>query len=128
MISNKDFMVSSDKFQYKSDEYDLAKIKNARVVQNNLIKHALRVTSYGLLFSSIVWVICPEGFGYILAPIAMILGVLFAVLTSRKYELQVEFQHIDETGLQWVTVAKASKLSEMDVFAKQVSEIRGNIT
>ncbi|GAL30601.1 hypothetical protein JCM19239_1295 [Vibrio variabilis] len=110
MISRNDFEIGSTTFRYKGDEFPLAKIKNARVKLNTLKDHTLKLFLIGAIFSSIVWVICPEGFGMIMAPIAFVIGVAFSMFTINKYELQVEFEHIDETGLQWVSVVGSSKV------------------
>jgi hypothetical protein len=123
MISIQDFILSRNTFQFKSDKYDLSKIKSAKITANSLKSHILRIVCYGLLFSSIVWIVCPPGMGQILAPVALIVGLLFALVTSRRYELKVEFQHSDETGLQWITVAKTNKLSEKAILDSQVRDL-----
>jgi hypothetical protein len=76
----------------------------------------------------VVWTICPEYFGLFTAPIALIIGVLLALSTVRKYELQVEFQYADDTGLQWVSMAKTNKPNIKIIFEQQVIQILKKIT
>ncbi|MGR5094455.1 hypothetical protein ACPV5O_05730 [Vibrio maritimus] len=128
MISRNDFEIGSTTFRYKRDEFPLSKIKNARVKLNTLKDHALKLFLIGAIFSSIVWVICPEGFGMIMAPIAFVIGVAFSVFTINKYELQVEFEHIDETGLQWVSVVGSSKVESKKLFENQAFAVRQAIS
>ena len=123
MISSQDFVLNSKTISFKSDQYDLSKIKHAKVTINSLKSHILRIICYGLLFFFVVWVVSPDGFGGVLAPIALIVGVLYAVITNRRYELQVEFQHSDETGLQWISVAKTNKPSEKAILDDQVRKL-----
>ncbi len=128
MISMDDFEIGNTAFRYKRDEFPLSKIKNARVKLNTVKDHALKLFLMGAIVSSVVWVICPEGFGIVIAPIAFILGVVFTIFTIKKYELQVEFEHIDETGLQWVSVAGSSKPESKTIFEKQVNAVKRAIT
>lgn len=123
-----DFEVSNSTFRYKRDEYPLSKIRGARVKSNSLFDHALKLLLMGAIVSSIVWVICPEGFGMIMAPISFGLGVVGTAFTVSKYELQVEFQHIDETGVQWVSVAGSSKPESKAIYEEQVNAVRRAIT
>ncbi|WEM44178.1 hypothetical protein PTW35_23100 (plasmid) [Photobacterium sp. DA100] len=128
MIVADDFHINNAKVVFKRDEYPLSKIRGARVKTNSLKDHVLRVVIIGLIVSSVVWMICPDSLGLLTAPVALIVGILSAMATVRKYELQIEFQHIDETGLQWVSIAKTNKLSVKELFEKQASEILRNIT
>ncbi|GAB3535476.1 DUF6232 family protein [Photobacterium alginatilyticum] len=128
MINTQDFKITDNNFRFQKDDYKLSRIRDVRVKQNAIKDHLFRLMALGLVFSGIVWVICPEGFGYIMAPIAFIIGLITALISSRKYELQIEFQHIDETGIQWISVAKANKLSEMTIFKEQAQHLKQIIT
>ncbi|MDE1254937.1 hypothetical protein L9W76_17555 [Vibrio aestuarianus] len=44
--------------------------------------------------------------------------VLLLSLFRSKYQLQVEFEHQDEVGLQWVTVASGKAEQELTAFKK----------
>ena len=100
MIIADDFHINENKVAFKKDEYPLSKIKGVRVKINSLKDHAMRIATISLIVSSVVWTICPEYFGLFTAPIALTIGVLLALSTVRKYELQIEFQYSDDTGLQ----------------------------
>ncbi|MCQ1060102.1 hypothetical protein ACQKPX_04185 [Photobacterium sp. DNB23_23_1] len=124
MISTDDFEISNTTFRYRRDEFPLSKIKNARLKSNTMKDHSLKLFLMGAIVSSIVWVIFPEGFGRFMAPIAFVLGVIMTIFTIKKYELQVEFEHNDETGVQWVSVAGSSKAESKTIFEKQVDAVK----
>ncbi|KJR39761.1 hypothetical protein BOO91_21335 [Vibrio navarrensis] len=128
MINEEDFNVSNTTFTFKKDEYPLSKIKGARVKTNTFQDHALRIVCIGLVVGSVVWMICPESFGLFTAPFALTMGMISALFSVRKYELQVEFQHVDETGLQWVSVAKTNNQMVKTLFEKQASRLLGQVT
>ncbi|WP_038882265.1 DUF6232 family protein [Vibrio jasicida] len=128
MIIEDNFKVSNTTFKFKKDEYPLSKIKGVRVKTNAFQDHALRIVCIGLVVASVVWMICPESLGLITAPLALTVGVFSALFSVRKYELQVEFQHIDETGLQWVSVAKTNSKAVKNLFEKQVSKLLELVT
>ncbi|WP_330961821.1 hypothetical protein [Photobacterium sp. 53610] len=128
MNSAQDFSIYDQSFRYKQDEYSLTRIRNARVKINTLKDHLLRIISIGLIVSSVVWVIFPDGFSYLIAPIGILFGAMGALVSGKKYELQIEFEHTDETGLQWISVAKGNKLAEKKVFLDQVHSIKQKVT
>ena len=128
MITADDFHINDNNVIFKENEYPLARIKGVRVKTNSLKDHAIRIVAFSLMVSSVVWIICPEYFGLITAPISFIVGVLLALSTARKYELQVEFQHADDTGLQWVSMAKTNKPDIKMIFEQQVMQILKKIT
>ena len=128
MITADDFRINENKVVFKKDEYPLSKIKDVRVKINSLKDHAMRIATISLIVSSVVWTICPEYFGLFTAPIALIIGVLLALSTVRKYELQIEFQYADDTGLQWVSMAKTNKPNIKIIFEQQVIQILQKIT
>ncbi|MEH0667471.1 hypothetical protein H4F18_09770 [Vibrio scophthalmi] len=123
MIKASDFQISQLTFDFKKDQYPLSKIKNARVKANAIKDHLIRILTIGLIVSSVVWMICPQSLGVITGPISIIIGVLSGVASTRKYELQIEFQHADETGLQWISVAKTNNKHIESVFEQQVGRI-----
>ena len=128
MIIADDFHINENKVFFKKDEYPLSKIKGVRVKINSLKDHAMRIATISLIVSSVVWTICPEYFGLFTAPIALIIGVLLALSTVRRYELQIEFQYSDDTGLQWVSMAKTNKPNIKIIFEQQVIQILKKIT
>ncbi len=64
----------------------------------------------------------------IIAPIAFVIGVACSIFTIKKYELQVEFEHIDETGVQWVSVVGSSKAESKAIFEEQANAVKQAIT
>ena len=46
--------------------------------------------------------------------------IFFGLTRCAKYALQIEFRHIDETGAQWVNVAKSYSTSDNKLFIQQV--------
>jgi len=128
VITANDFHINETKIAFKKDEYQLSKIKDARIKTNTLKDHAARVVTISLIVASVVWTICPEYIGIYTAPVALIIGMLLALATTRKYELQIESQHNDDTGLQWISIAKANKQSVKSIFEQQVINIQKSIT
>ncbi|EOE2083542.1 hypothetical protein ACKBF6_003310 [Vibrio cholerae] len=128
MISANDFRLNEQTLSFKRDDYPLSKIKDARVKTNTFKDHALRIVSIGLIVGSVVWMICPESMGLFTAPVAIAFGIMSALFSTRKYELKVEFQHTDETGIQWISVAKSNSPNVKNLFETQAKIIRKNIT
>ncbi|WP_028021448.1 hypothetical protein [Enterovibrio calviensis] len=124
MIKEDDFKIDGETLYFKQDLYPLSKIQNARVKTNTLKDHLTRMIAIGFLVTSVVWAVCPASFGLLTAPIALIAGTLAALSSARKYELQVEFKHKDETGLQWIVIAKANRTSVKNIFDKQAINIQ----
>jgi ABC-type transport system involved in cytochrome bd biosynthesis fused ATPase/permease subunit len=127
MVSAQDFQITQSHFAFRQDQYQLNKIKRVRVKANTLKDHALRMLCIGLVVSSVVWMVCPESFGMLTAPVAFTAGIITALGSTRKYELQIEFQHIDETGLQWVSVAKSNNQQVKSVFEEQVMKVHASL-
>lgn len=124
MLTAADFSFTPTALRVKKDQYPLAKINDARLKTNRLGDHVLRVTLIALLVSSVVWTICPDSFGLVTVPFALLVGALFGLASVRKYELQIEFRHSDETGLQWLSIAKTSNATVKTLFEQQISLIR----
>lgn len=127
MITLDDFKVINNQFVFKGNEYSLTRIKNARSCKNTLVSHALRVMLIGLIVSSLVWMVCPSGFGQFFGPVAFIVGAIIAAFSSRRYELQIEFEHTDETRLQWITVAKTNNDQEVRILDQQVKLLNARV-
>ncbi|MEI8593274.1 hypothetical protein [Photobacterium sp. Hal280] len=127
MANAQDFSICHQYFTYRNDKYRLSRIKNARVKVHTLTDHLLRVLTLGLIASSVIWFIDPEGMALFLAPVGFIAGALGALATARKYELQIEFEHADETGLQWISVVKGNQQTNRAVFSEQVHKLQQKI-
>ncbi|MEZ8694319.1 hypothetical protein AB6D15_18725, partial [Vibrio splendidus] len=48
----------------------------------------------------------------------------FGLLHCSKYALQIEFRHIDDTGVQWVNVAKSTSESDNGLFEQQAAALK----
>ncbi|MBD8511629.1 hypothetical protein KCG43_18785 [Photobacterium sp. WH24] len=127
MASAQDFSISRQYFIYKADEYTLSRIKNARVKVNTLKDHLFRVIIIGMIVSSVIGLMEPAGIAWIFMPFGFITGALSALATARKYELQIEFEHTDETGLQWISVVKGHKQTDMAIFSEQADQLKQQI-
>ncbi|MGY2574768.1 hypothetical protein [Vibrio sp. C8] len=123
MITQSSFQISGTALRFKNDEYPLARIKRSRVKTNTLKDHVIRLIVFGLIFSSVVWFVTPNYFGIYAGPVSVTIGMIVAFATVRKYELQVEFEHSDETGLQWISVAKSNSLCVKTIFEAQAENI-----
>lgn len=128
MISAQDFQIKQSQFSFKQDHYLLEKIKGIRVKTNTFKDHALRILCIGTIASSVVWMVCPESLGAFTAPFAFVVGIIAALNSTKKYELQIEFQHVDGTGLQWVSVAKSNSQKVKDVFKEQVIKVTSQLS
>ncbi|NOH99393.1 hypothetical protein [Vibrio sp. 99-70-13A1] len=56
-----------------------------------------------------------------------IVGLIFGLLRCSKYALQIEFRHIDETGVQWVNVAKSYSESDNVLFEQQAAALKATL-
>ncbi len=124
MITESSFQISGTTLRFNNDEYPLAQIKGSRVKSNTIKDHALRLVVLGLIVSSVVWFVTPNYFGIYAGPISILIGGILAFATIRKYELQVEFEHTDETGLQWISIAKTNNKKVKALFESQVEQLR----
>jgi hypothetical protein len=124
MITARSFNINSTTLKFNNDEYPLVQIKRSRVKTNTLKDHAIRLIIFGLIASSVVWIVTPNYFGIYAGPFSIFAGMFLALLSVRKYELQVEFEHSDETGLQWISIAKTNKKSVKLIFDTQVEKIQ----
>lgn len=50
-------------------------------------------------------------------------GALLALLTSIKYVLRIEYNHQDDTGVQWLTIAKSGKKTDKMLFDECVKKL-----
>lgn len=126
MITARSFNINSITLKFNNDEYPLAQIKCSRVKTNTLKDHAVRLIIFGLIASSVVWIVTPNYFGIYAGPFSIFAGMVLALLSVRKYELQVEFEHSDETGLQWISIAKTNNKQVKEIFESQVALLQNN--
>jgi len=129
MYKESDIRVENRQLCFKKDAYPLAKINNIRVKKLTMLDNLGQIAFWVFLFSGAVWVTLPEfkqelSWLPILAVCLTAVGLLFALFRCARYALQVEFRHIDETGLQWVNVAKSYSHQDGKLFEQQVASVK----
>ncbi|KXF80554.1 hypothetical protein [Enterovibrio coralii] len=127
-----DFNTDSKVFQFKHDEYALSKIRNARVKKLKLMDNLIYIVFCLLLWSGGIWLAIVqfdvrEGWVISLALALTAIGG-FSIFKTAKYALQLEVEHSDETGLQWVTVVKTSNVGDLAILDKQVLAVKSAIS
>ncbi|CAH8238806.1 hypothetical protein [Vibrio aestuarianus] len=120
-----DFSIANGRLSIKEDSYELSKIKSVKVVKNKLSSYLVKASVISAIASSILWLFepfaTPWGFDINAGVVALVITfpvVLLLSLFRSKYQLQVEFEHQDEVGLQWVTVASGKAEQELTAFKK----------
>ncbi|ELA6782411.1 hypothetical protein RB979_004739 [Vibrio alginolyticus] len=129
MYKNTDFNLDSKEFRFKKDSYPLSKINNVRVKKLSFLDNLGQVLFWVCFFSGAVWLVIPRleevpQWLLVLVLSLTVLGLVFALFRCSKYALQVEFRHIDETGVQWVNVAKSYSKSDCELFEQQVLALK----
>ncbi|MEF1173545.1 hypothetical protein [Vibrio sinaloensis] len=129
MYKSCDFSIDEGQFRFRKDAYPLKRINDIRVKRLTLMDNLAQIVFWVALFSGGLWLAVPD---IMLAPLWLqattgvltLFGFLFAVLRCSRYALQVEFKHVDETGLQWVNVAKSYAHQDEVLFDAQVSAVK----
>lgn len=108
------------------DEYRINRINKIWAVQLSKYDQIKRLLLLALSFSSVggVFAYWAKDVAIYLVLILFCVGLLWALLTFRRYELRVEFKATDETGVQTVTLMHALKVNKFESFksiAKQLS-------
>ena len=127
-----DFRLSSGEFSFKKDSYPIPKIKNARVKELSLIDNLGQVIFWVFVYAGAVWLAIPN---FESAPLWLkvlvisltVVGFAFALFRCSRYALQIEFCHIDETGVQWINVAKSYSKSDSELFEQQAAVLKGKL-
>ncbi|EGR0050132.1 hypothetical protein QX220_21575 [Vibrio vulnificus] len=125
MYDISDFLIANGRLSIREDSYELSKIKSVKVVENKLSSHLVKASVTSAIASSILWLFepfaTPWGFNINAGVVALVITfpvVLFLSIFRSKYQLQIEFEHQDEVGLQWVTVASGRAEQELTAFKK----------
>ena len=121
---------SENKLQVNSDTYKLNKVMGVRVKVLSWKDHLLKMIILGVLSSSILFIFIPSenceyglAFSSYLPLVGFLVGVIFGLITSTKYEFQLKFNYSDETGIQWFTAAKSRKQSDYALFKEYEIEL-----
>lgn len=117
------------KLKINADSYDLSRIADVQVKRLTWRDKLINMLLLGLITSSILFYFIPpeaqgKGMTLFLPAVAFLSGVVMALITSAKYVLRLEFEHTDETGVQWITVAKGRTAQEYEVFKLKEAELK----
>ncbi|MGY3856253.1 hypothetical protein [Aeromonas intestinalis] len=122
---------SDNRLQINNDGYDLNKIKGVEVRTLSWKDHLRKMVLLGLVTSSVLFYFIPTEeqaksalLVLFLPLVAFVAGALMALLSCAKYEFRIEFAHSDETGVQWITVARSRHDADYDLFKAQAMELK----
>ncbi|MGL5812266.1 MAG: hypothetical protein ACRCYW_02895 [Aeromonas sp.] len=125
---------SDRRLQINDDTYDLNKITDVQVKVLGWRDHLLRMVLLGLVTSSALFYFMPSEeqassllIVLFLPMVAFLAGALMGLLSCAKYEFRIEFAHADETGVQWITVARSRHAVDYGLFKTQAMELKGII-
>ncbi|HFQ4907436.1 TPA: hypothetical protein ACGU4V_004640 [Vibrio vulnificus] len=134
MYDISDFSIASGRLSIREDSYELSQIKSVKVVENKLRSHLVKASIVSAIASSILWLFepfaTPWGFDINAGVIALVITfpvVLLLSIFRSKYQLQIEFEHQDEVGLQWVTVASGRAEQELTAFKKVEQDLSQSV-
>ena len=128
MFKENDFNIDNGYFYVKKDKYPLSKINNARRHKLTLANNLGHIIFWLFIFSGPTWLAVnivgsiPTLF-IILALILSVLGFIFSLFRCAKFALQIQFSHGNETGMQWINVAKSYSDKYNTLFDKQVKKL-----
>ncbi|MGY3941558.1 hypothetical protein [Aeromonas tecta] len=121
---------SDNRLQINNDDYDLNKIKGVEVRALTWKDHLRKMMLLGLVTSSVLFYFIPTEeqaksalLVFFLPMVGFLAGALMALISSAKYEFRVEFAHTDETGVQWITVAKSRHAADYSMFKERAAEL-----
>ncbi|EGQ7969269.1 hypothetical protein HRO20_001818 [Vibrio cholerae] len=117
-----DFQVTASELKVKKESYHLSKIKSIELKRLGFKDNVVKVTTYAILLSAATWAFVPE-FGFF----ALIIALILALVSMRKYELKVEFKGTDETGDYWVSIARCWTDDEFHILENIYTELKSRI-
>ncbi|GAA4882886.1 hypothetical protein [Ferrimonas pelagia] len=110
-----------DRLQIRKAHYQLRKLEAAEAKINTWKDHLLRTVIMGLLCACVPLALT---FKIQFVPLlCFAVGVGAALLTATHYELRVRFNYGDETGVQWLTIAKGRYAEEHQLFVEKAEQI-----
>ncbi|MNE42439.1 hypothetical protein D3C81_566940 [compost metagenome] len=120
---------SEGKLKINSDLYDLNRISDVQVKVLTWKDKLINMLLFGLITSSILFYFIPteaqgKGMTLFLPAVAFLAGMVMAMVTSAKYVFRLEFKHVDETGVQWITAAKSRNSQEYEAFKLKEVELK----
>ncbi|MCW8330169.1 DUF6232 family protein [Photobacterium sp. SDRW27] len=133
MYRRTDFKISNQELKVKKDTYPMSRIVSAEARALTWRDNAGRIIFWGFLLSYAIWfaaLLVLEDYplsvtfpGFILGAVLFSVGAIYGLSQCGKYELRIEFKHSDETGIQWVSVAKGRRKEEFKLFQEQANKI-----
>lgn len=126
LLKEDDFKIDQEFFHFRNDKYALWKIKDARVKELSVIDNLLYVFFWILVCSGGVWL----GFSQFQTKEVLLLALVLtglgaiSIFKLAKYSLQLEINHADTTGVQWVNVKKTNKEADKRLLEKQVTALK----
>ncbi|HDZ9181486.1 TPA: hypothetical protein RUZ12_003519 [Vibrio cholerae] len=117
-----DFQVTASELKVKKESYHLSKIKSIELKRLGFKDNVVKVTTYAILLSVATWAFVPE-FGFF----ALLIALILALVSMRKYELKVEFKGTDETGDYWVSIARCWTEDEFHILENIYTELKSRI-
>ncbi|MCG9628379.1 hypothetical protein L1D34_26520 [Vibrio mediterranei] len=129
MYQDNDFLIVSDEFRFKKDTYPLLRIHNAKVKKLSYFDNFGQILFWLFIFSGMTWVatLSSESVPFWLQALVSsltLIGFIFGLSRCSRYALQIEFCHSDETGTQWITVAKSYSRTDKVLFETQVKLLK----
>ena len=129
MFKETDFKIDDNHFHVKKDSYPLAKINDVKFKRVSLFENLAQIAFWLFLFSGAVWIASAELED---APTWLIaigtglstVGFIFSSFRCSRFVLQIEFHHIDETGTQWINVAKCCSAPDGELLQKQADTLK----
>lgn len=120
---------SERKLKINADSYDVNRISDVQVKVLTWKDNLINMLLLGLITSSILFYFIPpeaqgKGMTLFLPAVAFLVGMVMALITSAKYVFRLEFKNADETGVQWITVAKSRNSQEYEVFKLKEAELK----
>ncbi|MEZ6964810.1 MULTISPECIES: hypothetical protein [Aeromonas] len=120
---------SERKLKINADSYDVNRISDVQVKVLTWKDNLINMLLLGLITSSILFYFIPpeaqgKGMTLFLPAVAFLVGIVMALITSAKYVFRLEFKNADETGVQWITVAKSRNAQEYEVFKLKEAELK----
>ncbi|MEZ6960739.1 MULTISPECIES: hypothetical protein [Aeromonas] len=120
---------SERKLKINADSYDVNRISDVQVKVLTWKDNLINMLLLGLITSSILFYFIPpeaqgKGMTLFLPAVAFLVGMVMALITSAKYVFRLEFKNADETGVQWITVAKSRNAQEYEIFKLKEAELK----
>ncbi|ENY73468.1 hypothetical protein G114_02924 [Aeromonas diversa CDC 2478-85] len=111
------------------DAYDLTRVSGVQTRRLTWRDKLLNMLLLGLLTSSILFLFVPpesqgQALTLLLPGLGFVTGVVMGMFASASYAFMLEFRFGDETGVQWVTVAKSRHAREFALFKAKEQELR----